>query len=658
MDHFEIYSNYKLTGDQPKVVNELTNSILNGDKYSTLKGVTGSGKTWCMANIIKNVNKPALIISHNKTLAAQLYSEFKELFPNNAVEYFVSHYKYFQPECYLPVQDKYIEKDSLINDTIERMRQHCAQELLSRKDVIVVASVSALFGLGNPKLYYESRLELYTGLIINRDDIIYDLIRKQYSRVESNLVSGTFMVSGDILSIMLSTDIDYYYKIDMFDDEIERIFKVDILTNDVIEEVNSITIFNTSSYMVSNNELSNFNKNVLKELDIVYNDFIKNNKPIFAKRIKERTLYDLEMLNETGWCKGLESYQRYLTDKAPGSAPYSLLDFFPKDYLMFIDESHATIPQIRSIGNQNDSIKENLIKYGFRLPSCVDNRPLNFNEFEEKQNQVIFVSATPGDYEMSKSTIISNQIIRPTGLLDPKIEIRPITGQIDDIYSEINKVIKNKNKVLITVITQKMAEKLAEYLSDMGIKACYLHSGIATIDRVEILNGLQQNKYDVLIGCNLLREGLSISNCELVIILDADKEGFLRNKTSLIQTIGRAARNVNGRAILYADKITKSMKDAIDETNLHRNIQMNYNENHGIIPKSTEIKLISSIIEDKDKFKNNNNAIHINYDNLSKKEIIQLIDKYHDYMLDEASNLNFEKAAIYRDIINNLKINK
>ena len=650
MNNFEIKTNFKLTGDQPKVINELSKGINKNFKYQTLKGCTGSGKTFCMANIIQKVNKPTLILSHNKTLCAQLYSEFKELFPNNAVEYFVSHYKYFQPEAYLPIYDKYIEKETMVNKDIERMRQHCAQSLLTRNDVIVVASVSALFGLGNPKTFFDDRLILFKGQLITQNNLLNNLVRKQYERTNDILKPGVFKVCGDTILIMLSIDDNIYYRIEIFGDEIEKISKIDYLTGDIIEEVKEINIFSISTYMVHEDKVDNLCYNIEQELKDVYNNFLENNEELYANRIKERTMYDIEMIREIGYCKGLESYQKYLTDRPAGSAPYSLLDFFPKDYLMFIDESHVTIPQIKSIGNQNSTIKENLIKYGFRLPSCVDNRPLSFSEFENIQNQVIYVSATPDEYEINKSNQIVEQNIRPTGLLDPKIEVRPIEHQIDDIYKEINKVIKNKNKVLITVITKKMAEDLSEYLIELNIKACYIHSNIPTIERVNILNDLQNGKYDVLIGCNLLREGLSISDCELVIIMDADKEGFLRNKISLIQTIGRAARNVNGRAILYADIITKSMQQAIDETNKRRKIQEQYNKENNIIPKTTKKKLIKNIIGG-----NTTSLIKDKTKKLSKKEKEKLIKDYQHIMEDAANELDFETAIKYRDLIMELE---
>ena len=648
---FELSTDYKLTGDQPKVINEISQSILQGNKHNTLLGVTGSGKTFCMANIIKNVNKPTLIISHNKTLAAQLYSEFKDLFPNNAVEYFVSHFKHFQPECYMPVSDKYIAKETVINEDIERMRQHCVQSLMTRKDVIVVASVSALFGLGNPKTFYKTRFVIKKNQTIDREDILKSLVQKQYERTNDILKSGKFRVAGDVIDIMLSIDEDIFYRIEMFGDEIERISKIDINTLKTIEDVNELNVFNISSYIAEGANIDNICNLIKEELDSVYQGFMNSGDVLYAQRISDRTNYDIEMIKEIGYCKNMEVYQRYLTDRPAGSAPYSLLDFFPKDYLMFIDESHATIPQVKSIGGQNVSIKDKLIKYGFRLPSCVDNRPLTFNEFESMQDNVVYVSATPAEYELNKSIIVSEQLIRPTGILDPIIDVRPTKGQIDDVYSEINKTIEHGGKTLITVLTKNMAETLTDYLRDLGIKACYLHSNVATIDRVDTINKLQQDRYDVLIGCNLLREGLSISNCELVIILDADKEGFLRNKTSLLQTIGRAARNINGRAILYADVITGSMREAIDTTNRHREIQMRYNEEHNIIPKNTEMKLIKNIVG----MKSLDNKIN---NDLSLSEIDSLLKSHKKSMEYAAKNLDFEEAIRYRDLIMDLEIQK
>lgn len=648
---FQINTNYKLTGDQPKVINEITESIKRGNKQNTLLGVTGSGKTFCMANIIKNINQPTLIISHNKTLAAQLYSEFKELFPNNAVEYFVSHFKHFQPECYMPITDRYIAKETVINDDIERMRQHCVQSLMTRKDVIVVASVSALFGLGNPKTFYRTRFIIKKNQIIDRDEILKALVKRQYERTNDVLKSGKFRVSGDTIDIMLSVDEDVFYRIEMFEDEIEKISKIDINTLTKLEEVNELNVFNISSYIAEGANINDICNSIEKELSDVYQGFVKSGDKLYAQRIFDRTMLDIEMIKEIGYCKNMEVYQRYLTDRPAGSAPYSLLDFFPKDYLMFIDESHATIPQVKSIGGQNVSIKENLIKYGFRLPSCVDNRPLTFNEFEALQDNVVYVSATPAEYELNKSSIIAEQLIRPTGILDPSIDVRPVNGQIDDIYSEINKTIERGGKTLITVLTKYMAEKLTDYLTDLGIRACYLHSNVATIDRVDTINKLQQDKYDVLIGCNLLREGLSISNCELVVILDADKEGFLRNKTSLLQTIGRAARNINGRAILYADTITKSMQEAIDITNRHRDIQLKYNKENNIIPKNTEVKLIKNIVG----MKSIENKIN---KDLSLDEIEKLLKSHKQSMEYAANNLDFEEAIRYRDLIMDLESQK
>ena len=646
---FNINTDFKLMGDQPKVINELTNSIISGNRYQTLKGVTGSGKTFCMGNIIQNVQKPTLIISHNKTLAAQLYSEFKELFPNNAVEYFVSHYKYFQPECYIPNIDKYIEKATLVNNEIEMMRQHCVQSLMSRNDVIVVASVSALFGLGDPDLYVKSKLHIEVGEQISREEILGKLIRNRYERTKEEPEPGEFRVIGSIIDIAPSIENNIIYKIEMFGDEIDSITQYSRSPYMKLCTLKDINIFSTSTYMVEDDRINSFCSNVETELNEVYNNFIKNGQTEYANRIYERTMLDLEYIREIGWCKGLESYQRYLSNRKPGEPPYTLIDFFPKDYLLFIDESHATIPQIKSVSNQNSTIKENLIRYGFRLPSCVDNRPVSFQEFEDSINQVVYVSATPSEFEINRSSVVTEQVIRPTGLLDPMIEVRPIKGQIDDIYSEINKVVEHKGKVIITVITKRMAEDLSDYLKELNVKACYVHSSIKTLERIEIINDFQKNKYDVLIGCNLLREGLSISNCELVIILDADKEGFLRNKTSLMQTIGRAARNVNGRAILYADSITKSMQETIDETNRHREIQMKYNKENNITPQSTKMKLITSHTL----FNNDVNNIN-EFENKSQNELRELRKEYIKQMEYAAENLDFEEAVIYRDKIQDI----
>lgn len=646
-----MFNKFKSMNTQIKCINELSNGIMRGYKHQVLCGVTGSGKTAMMAGIIQNINKPTLILSHNKTLAAQLYSEFKDLFPNNAVEYFVSNFKHFQPECYMPITDRYIAKETVINEDIERMRQHCVQSLMTRKDVIVVASVSALFGLGNPKTFYKTRFVIKKNQIIDRDDILKSLIQKQYERTSDILSSGKFRVNGDIIDIMLSVDDDVFYRIEMFGNEIEKISKINFNTLTKLEEVNELNIFNISSYIAEGANINDICNSIKSELEDVYQSFMTTGNILYAHRILDRTNYDIEMIKELGYCKNMEVYQRYLTDRPAGSAPYSLLDFFPSDYLMFIDESHATIPQIKSIGSQNVSIKENLIKYGFRLPSCVDNRPLTFDEFEKAQDNVIYVSATPAEYELNKSSLVTEQLIRPTGILDPIIDVRPVDGQIDDIYSEINKTIKRGGKILITVLTKSMAENLTDYLKDLGIKACYLHSNVATIDRVDTINKLQQNKYDVLIGCNLLREGLSISNCELVIILDADKEGFLRNKTSLLQTIGRAARNINGRAILYADAITNSMKEAIDTTNRHREIQIQYNKDHDIVPKNTEMKLIKNIVG----MKSIENKIN---KDLSLHEIETLLKSHKKSMEYAAKNLDFEEAIRYRDLIMDLESQK
>jgi len=633
---------FPLAGHQPQVINELTNGINKGYKYQVLEGVTGSGKTCMMANIINNTNKTTLILAHNKTLVNQLYNEFKTLFPNNHVEMFMSHFSYFQPECYLPTLDKYIDKTSAINEEIEKQRMQTIYSLIEHKDVIVISTVSAIFGLGNPEEFKVSKDTFYINQNITRNDIILKLIRKRYERINGNKLtkSGTFRVLGDVIDIYILNDI---IRIELFGDNIELIKQLNPKDNLLVKHMNEINIYSMSSWFINDGRINSLCNNIQNELEEVYNDFKNNNQILYAERIKEKTTNDIMMIKELGWCKGLEMYQRYLSDNPIGTPPYTLLDYFPDDYLLFIDESHTTIPQVKSISNQNVSIKQNLIQYGFRLPSCIDSRPLNFKEFEQFHNQVIFVSATPAQYEKDKSEQICKQFIRPTGLLDPIIDIRTTKNQIDDIYSEIQNTIDNDGCVLITVISQKMAEDLSDYLIKMDIKACYLHAGLSNEERLDVLNNLKLGKYDVLVGCNLLREGLSIPKCQLVIILDADKEGFLRNETSLMQTIGRCARNINGHAILYADKITKSIARVVELTNDRRIIQIQYNKDNNIIPTTTrEISV-------------NENNIKNNFELLSKKEKNKLIDEYTILMKLASSTQQYEDAILYRDKIKQLQ---
>lgn len=651
---FDLQTDFKMNSDQEKVVNTLSKGINNNLKYQVLKGVTGSGKTFSMANIINKVNKPTLILCHNKTLAAQLYSEMKELFPNNAVEYFVSHYKSFQPEAYLPATDQYIEKTASINWEIERLRQKTVVSLCTRKDVIVVASVSALFGLGDPYDFIESSYTIKVNEHYNYSELLIEFIKRQYERTNDTLTAGKFKACGDNIYIMLSTDKDIYYRISMFDDEIENIYKVSYETDKVLESLSQLIIFPISTYYLKQDRQNILCDCIKTELDEVYLNFLKNGEKLYAERIYSRCMYDIEQIRELGYVNNIEVYQRYLSNRKPGEPPFTLMDFFPKDYLMFIDESHVTLPQVKSISNQGSSIKYNLIRYGWRLPSVIDNRPINFDEFVQKHNQVIFVSATPGDYELKMSKNTVEQLIRPTGLLDPYIEVKPIKGQIDYIISECNKTInENHGKILISVLTKKMAEQLTDYLWDVDIKVAYLHSEVATLDRINILNDFQKGRYDVLIGCNLLREGLSLADCQVVMILDADKEGFLRNYSSLMQTIGRAARNTKGKAILFCDKITKSIQKVIDETNYHRKVQSEYNEKYHITPQNVKRKLINNIIQNENlnEFEND----FEDYSKFSKSEIKNKIKEYTDKMYEAAKDENFELAIVYRDELEKLE---
>lgn len=652
MSIFDLRSDYKPTGDQPQAIEKLSRAISDGEKFSTLLGVTGSGKTFTMANIIQKVSKPTLIISHNKTLAAQLYGEFKEFFPNNRVEYFVSYYDYYQPEAYVAHSDTYIEKDSSMNQEIDKLRYSAAASILERKDVIVVASVSCIYGLGDPEAYKEMMVSLRPGQNIDRDEVIDKLIEIHYERNDINFVRSTFRVRGDILEILPANTDEKGIRVEFFGDEIERISEINYLTGEVLGLRNHVSIFPASYYVTSKDKLDIAVKNISKELKERVKYFEDNNLLVEAQRISKRTKYDIEMLKEIGNCKGIENYSRYLTGRKKGERPFTFIDFFPDDFLIMIDESHVMLPQLHAMYAGNLSRKKSLIDYGFRLPSAYDNRPLKFEEFEDIIHQIMFVSATPGKYEMEKSTAFAEQIIRPTGLLDPEIDVRPIDGQIDDLIGEINKRTTVNERVLVTTLTKKMAEKLTSYLSEAGIKVKYLHSDIETLERVEIVRDLRLGKFDVLVGINLLREGLDLPEVSLVAILDADKEGFLRSETPLIQTIGRAARNANGKVIMYADRITDSMRVAIEETNRRREIQQRYNKENNITPRTVykEIRdLISATKAAED------DAIYSVTDTIKREEIKTKIIEFTEKMLVFAENLEFEKAAKLRDKIRALE---
>ena len=650
MNKFKLISDYTPKGDQPKAIEKLEKRINNGKKHSTLLGVTGSGKTYTVANLIEKVQKPTLVIAHNKTLAAQLYNEFKEYFPENAVEYFVSYYDYYQPEAYVASTDSFIEKDSSINEEIDRLRHSATSALFERQDVIIVASVSCIYGLGDPGDYENLVLSLREGMIKSREEIIEKLVDIQYDRNDIDFQRGTFRVRGDVIEIFPAQKEDNSIRVELFGDEIERIVELDALTGEVIGRRKHISIFPTSHYVTSQEKIDRAIEDIQKELRERIKYFKDNNKFIEAQRIEQRTNYDLEMLEEVGFCQGIENYSRVLSGRKPGSRAYTLIDYFPDDFLMVIDESHATIPQIGGMYAGDRSRKQNLIEYGFRLPSALDNRPLNFEEFESLVNQAVYVSATPGSYEKEHSDEIIEQIIRPTGLIDPEIEVKPIMGQVDDLYSEILKRIEKNERVLITTLTKKMAEDLTEHFLTMDLKAKYLHSDIDTLERVEIIRSLRLGDFDVLIGINLLREGLDIPEVSLVAILDADKQGFLRSKRSLVQTMGRAARNLNGKVILYADKITPAMDYAISETNRRRKIQKEFNEKHDIEPKTIKknIKDVMRISEDVDK----NDKYEVD---LSKEETKDYISLLKSKMYAASENLEFEKAAKLRDKINELR---
>jgi len=649
MDKFELVADFQMSGDQPQAVEKLLDGINKGEKFQTLMGVTGSGKTFTMANIIAKANKPTLVLAHNKTLAAQLCSEFKEFFPNNAVEFFVSYYDYYQPEAYIPSSDTYIEKDSSINDEIDELRHSATYALFERKDVIIVSSVSCIYGLGDPEDYQKLMLSLRVGMTKERDEVLKKLVEMQYERNDINFIRNKFRAHGDVLEIFPSNSKQHAIRVEFFGDEIEKISEVDVITGEIVGIRNHILISPASHYVTTSDKMKIAIAGILDELGERIRYFKENNMLIEAQRIEQRTMYDVEMLQEIGFCQGIENYSRLISNRAPGSAPYTLLDYFPKDFLLFIDESHVTVSQVRAMYNGDRARKESLVEYGFRLPSAFDNRPLKFFEFEDRINQVIFTSATPGDYEKEHSKEFVEQLIRPTGLLDPIVIIRPIEHQIDDLINEINIRAKKGERVLVTTLTKKMAEDLTDYLKEMGIRVKYMHSDIKTIERTEIIRDLRIGEFDVLVGINLLREGLDLPEVSLVAILDADKEGFLRSETSLIQTIGRAARNENGTVIMYADNVTGSMKRAISETERRRKLQDEFNKAHGIVPKTIKkdirdiIESVKSVVPEKNETKIDN--------------IEDIIENLNKEMLIAAENLDFELAAELRDRIKALRKN-
>ena len=648
---FKLVSDYKPSGDQPEAINELVDGIKDGKKAQVLLGATGTGKTFTIANVIQKVNKPTLILAHNKTLAGQLYSEFKELFPENRVEYFVSYYDYYQPEAYVPSSDTFIEKDASINDEIDELRHSATSALISRDDVIVVASVSCIYGLGEKEEYEKQILSLKVGDKIDRDDILKRLVEMLYERNNMDLVRGTFRTKGDTIEIVPAYSRTNAYRIDLFDDEIEKLIEFDTTTGAVISQKQTITIFSASHFVTSEDKLKHAVKTIKEELNDRLKYFKDNNKLLELQRLEQRTNYDLEMLSETGFCKGIENYSRHLTQKKPGEAPTTLIDFFPKDFLLVIDESHVTLPQVRAMYNGDRMRKETLVEYGFRLPSALDNRPLKFNEFEEKLNQVIYVSATPGDYELDQTHgEIVEQIIRPTGLLDPTIEVKPTTNQIDDLIDAIQERIDKNERTLVTTLTIRMSEELTNYLKGAGFKVAFLHNEIKTLERLEIVRDLRLGKYDVVVGVNLLREGIDIPEVSLIAILDADKQGFLRSERSLIQTIGRAARNENGHVIMYADTMSDAMKAAIKETERRRTIQEEYNKEHNIIPKTIK-KEIRDLIKNTDESKDE--KISKTY---SKKEKAKLMERIEKEMMEAAKELDFERATELRDILFEMKM--
>lgn len=666
MDKFRVISRYVPKGDQPKAIEQLSRGLKSGMKFQTLLGATGTGKTFTIANVIQQANRPTLVIAHNKTLAGQLCTELKEFLPENAVEYFVSYYDYYQPEAYIPQTDTYIEKDASINDEIDKLRHSATCALFERRDVVIVASVSCIYGLGSPIDYENQVISLRPGMVKDRNEIIRKLIDIQYSRNDIDFSRGRFRVRGDVIEIYPASYTERAIRVELFGDEIDRITEIDTLTGEIIGERKHVSIFPASHYATPRDKLEMAIESIQKELKERLEELRKEGKLLEAQRLEQRTNYDIEMMREMGYCTGIENYSRHLSGRNPGDPPYTLIDYFPRDFLIIIDESHVTIPQLRGMYAGDRSRKETLVEYGFRLPSALDNRPLTFEEFEERINQIIFVSATPGPYELEKSQQVVEQIIRPTGLVDPEVVVRPVKGQIDDLLEEINERVAKKQRVLVTTLTKKMAEDLTDYLKEMGVKVTYLHSEIHTLERMKILRDLRLGEYDVLVGINLLREGLDLPEVSLVAILDADKEGFLRSETSLIQTIGRAARNADGKVIMYADTVTESMKRAINETNRRRKIQMDYNKKHGIIPQTIK-KDIYEVIE-ATKAVTSKPLMNVaeaggtykvkdikDVRKLDREELMKLIRELEEEMKIAAKNLEFERAAVLRDLIIELK---
>ena len=639
---FQLHSDYQPTGDQPQAIQRLTEGLEKGLRHQVLLGVTGSGKTFTMANVIKNANRPALVIAHNKTLAAQLAAEFREFFPENAVGYFVSYYDYYQPEAYIPSTDTFIEKDSSINDEIDRMRHSATSWLSERRDVVIVASVSCIYGLGDPEEYESLSVSLREGQVIDRDDLLRQLVDIQFTRNDFEPERGTFRVRGEVVEIIPAASEKRGVRVEFFGDEIERISEIDMVTGKALRLMNHVLIFPASHYATSKDKLERCIAQIEEDLEARLKDFRDNERLLEAQRLEQRVHYDIEMMREIGYCSGIENYSRYFDGREPGQAPFTLLDYFPKDFLIFIDEAHVTVPQIRAMYNGDYARKRTLVDYGFRLPAAYDNRPLKFHEFEQRAGQTIYVSATPGPYELERAEQVVEQIIRPTGLIDPEIIVRPATGQVDDLVGEINRVTEGGGRVLVTTLTKRMAESLTQYLRELDVRVEYLHSDVETLERIKLIRGLRAGEFDVLVGINLLREGLDMPEVSMVCILDADKEGFLRSETSLIQTIGRAARNVDGRVIMYADAITDSMRRAIDETNRRREIQQKYNEAHGIEPQTirTAIRELMEVTRKPD------DAADAGMDEEEKR---MAIERLEELMLEAANNLDFEKAAKYRD---------